>query len=64
MASKVGKAVLTPCGGDDTIATSEEALRHETAETRGCASDEPCLAHDDFLFSPPATVQQLISMPS
>jgi hypothetical protein len=46
---KIGKAVLAPCGGDDAIATSEEALRHETAETRGCASDEPCFGHNDFL---------------
>jgi hypothetical protein len=46
---KVGKAVLTPSHGDNAIATSEAALRHETAETRGCASNEPCPAHHDFL---------------
>jgi hypothetical protein len=56
LALKIGKAVLTPRGGDDAIATSEKALGHETPETRGCAGNEPCLAHDDSPFSLPDPV--------
>jgi hypothetical protein len=54
---KVGEGALTSYRGHDPIAASEVALRHQSAETRRRAGNEPGLTHDDAPFRCPAIEQ-------
>jgi hypothetical protein len=50
---QIGEGALTSYRAHDPIAAGEQAPRHQPAETRRRAGDEPGLTHDDDPFRCP-----------